>query len=206
MIVVLTSTRSRGGARLFFRVAAMAYCSTESSGARRLVEHTTGAEARASLVSLLPRDARRRPRHKTAKKAAPLPPRRRAGPRAPRTPRRDVLRAAACNKCEAAYSQSCRATDGLRRPQRRRAHGRRGDARDLRDVRVSSQPAAAAEQKTRLRCGGRRDRPLRHLGPGRWSFLRPDYRVQYITACPTSGDVCIRHQRTTSHSKKVGRQ
>ena len=189
MVVVLTSTRSRGGARLFFRVAAMAYCSTESSGARRLVEHTTGAEARASLVSLLPRDAWWTRRAKPAKKAAPLPPRRRAGPRVPRTPRRDVFRAAACSKRDLAKAAGL--PNGLRRPQRRRADRRGRDARDLRDVRVSAQPAAAAEQKTCVRCGWRRDGALRHLGPGRWAFLRPHDGLRDIAACFKSGDLCI---------------
>ena len=50
----------------------------------------------------------------------------------------------------------------LRRPQRRRADRRRGDARDLRDLRVSPVAAAAAIPAARLRRGWRRDGPVRH--------------------------------------------
>ena len=168
MVVVLTSTRSRGGARLFFRVAAMAYCSTESSGARSLLGRT-GAEARASLVSLLPRDAWWTRRAKPAKKAATLPARRRAGPTAPTDPRRDVFRAAACSKRDLAKAAGL--PNGLRRPQRRRADGRGRDARDLRDVRVSSLSTFTEIPEARLRCRGRRDRALRYFSIGRWAFL-----------------------------------
>ena len=145
---------------------------------------------------------------KLATEAAPLPPRPPKGPTDPADPTRTLRARAGCLACRerAAYSQAAELQNGLRRPQRRRADRRGRDARDLRDVRVSSQPAAAAEQKTCVRCCGRRDRALRDLGPGRWSFLRPYYRFCDIAACFTSGDVQIRHKRTTSHNKKVGRQ
>ena len=131
--------------------------------------------------------------------AASTPIKRAHGPHGPPAGRSEPGRAAS-------LAEEGLPRDGLRRPQRRRADRRRGDARDLRDLRVSPVAAAAAIPAPRLRRGWRRDGPLRDLGPGRWSFLRPYYRFCDIAACFTSGDVQIRHKRTTSHNKKVGRQ
>ena len=87
--------------------------------------------------------------------AASTPIKRAHGPHGPPAARSEHGRAA--SRAEEGLPR-----DGLRRPQRRRADRRRGDARDLRDLRVSSQPAAAAEQKACVRRGWRRDGPVRH--------------------------------------------
>ena len=164
----------------------------------RRARHTQGtdAEASARLVYLFLLDL-------GARISAQKPPKKQPGclhaveegPRPPRTHagRAEPGRAAACRKREGLPKPKPELQDGLRRPQRRRIDRRRGDARDLRDLRVSPVAAAAAIPAARLRRGWGRDGPVRH--PWSWSLGIPmtPRSLRHLTACPTSGDVCILH-------------